>query len=198
MHRLAAEHGVRVAALYRYWPSKDALLSALLERAVIRLRESLAGIDVFEADVLARSKKAWSAEERALLRLVRLAGVYLEIAKARPEITSLIAHFLAPARTLLEPAPDSHLLAHAMAIVTEVAGAFDAAVSAGALTPGPAMQRAALYWTSLQGLVASAKLTRFGIAGDRDALYRALVSTLLSGWGASSDALVRPLDRGLS
>lgn len=198
MHRLAAEHGVRVAALYRYWPSKDALLSALLERAVLRLRESVSAIEPFEADLVQRPGKAWSEGEKALLRLVRLGGVYFDLARQRPETTSLIAHFLAPARPTLEPAPDSQLLLHAMAIVTEASAAFARATEHGALAAGNATQRAALYWTSLQGLVASAKLTRFGIAGDRASLERALIETLLVGWGAAPELLARPLDRGLT
>jgi AcrR family transcriptional regulator len=181
MHRLAAEHGVRVAALYRYWPSKDALLSALLERAVLRLRESVSAIEPFEAELVQRPGKSWSEGEKALLRLVRLGGVYFDLA-----------------RPTLEPAPDSQLLLHAMAIVTEASAAFARASEHGALAAGNATQRAALYWTSLQGLVASAKLTRFGIAGDRASLERALIETLLIGWGAAPELLARPLDRGLT
>lgn len=197
MHRLAAEHGVRVAALYRYWASKDALLSALLERAVVRTREAVAGIEPFEEALLGRSRKPWPHEERALLRLVRLAGVYFELARARPEITSLIAHFLAPSRPVLEPSAGGPLLGHAMALLGEVKHAFDRAAELGALSPGDGAQRAALYWTSLAGLVAAAKLTRFGIGGERNQLERALVQTMLQGFGASPDLLSRSLDRAL-
>lgn len=197
MHRLAAEHGVRVAALYRYWPSKDALLSALLERAVVRTREAVAAIGPFEDALLARSRKPWPEDERALLRLVRLAGVYFELARARPEVTSLIAHFLAPSRPVLEPSADGALLSHAMALLTEVTQAFDRAAALGALSEGDGVQRTALYWTSLAGLVAAAKLTRFGVGGDRSQLERSLVQTLLQGWGASPALLARSLDRAL-
>jgi AcrR family transcriptional regulator len=197
MHRLAAEHGVRVAALYRYWASKDALLSALLERAVVRTREAVAAIEPFESALVGRSRKSWSNQEQALLRLVRLAGVYFELARARPEVTSLIAHFLAPARPVLEPSAGGPLLVHAMGLLGEVSAAFERAAELGALSTGDATQRTALYWTSLAGLVAAAKLTRFGIGGDRAQLERTLVQTLLVGWGAPPELLTRSLDRAL-
>lgn len=195
MHRLAAEHGVRVAALYRYWPSKDALLSALLERTVARIREKVAGVAAWTTEVADREQL--SPRERALLRLARLGAVYFELARERPETTSLMTHFLAPAKPTHEPAPGSELLTHGMALLADVSDALAAAEREGALAPGDPLQRTALLWTSLHGLVAASKLTRFGVAGDRPSLERALIETLLRGWGADLPTLTRPLARAL-
>lgn len=196
MHRLAAEHGVRVAALYRYWPSKDALLVALLERAVGRLAEALATVEAEGQELVSRARKPWTAHERALFPLVRFAAVYATLARERPEVTSLIAHFLAPTRPTVEPAAGAPLVSLAMGLVRTVASAYDRAAACGALAPGDATQRTALTWTSLQGLVASTKLTRFGVGGDAASLTRALIAALLTGWGADAEALTRPLERG--
>jgi AcrR family transcriptional regulator len=191
MHRLAAEHGVRVAALYRYWPSKDALFAALLERTVARIREKVAGVAAWSD--AAAERERFSARERALLRVARLGAVYFELARERPETTSLITHFLAPAKPTHEPAPGSTLLTDGMALLGDVSGALAEAEAAGALTPGDAVQRTALLWTSLHGLVAASKLARFGVAGTGAELERALLGTLLAGWGATQQDLTRPL-----
>ena len=195
MHRLAAEHGVLVAALYRYWPSKDALLGALLARTVERVREKVALVPTWTDEAARRGR--YDARQRALLHVARLGAVYVGLSRERPETTSLMTHFLAPARPLHEPAPDAPLFVHGLALLREVASAIEAAAEAGALMPGDAVERAALLWTSLHGLVAASKLTRFGLAGTAERLTEHLLATLLRGWGADPELLSRPLARAL-
>jgi AcrR family transcriptional regulator len=177
MHRLAAEHGVRVAALYRYWPSKDALLGALLARTVERVREKVALVPAWVDEVARRTR--YDGRQRALLYVARLGAVYVELSRERPETTALMTHFLG------------------VALLREVASALAAASEVGALAEGDAIERAALLWTSLHGLVAASKLTRFGVAGTAERLTELLLATLLRGWGAEPGVLARPLARAL-
>lgn len=195
MHRLAAEHGVRVAALYRYWPSKDALLGALLARTVERVGEKVALVPAWTDEVARRAR--YDGRQRALLHVARLGAVYVELSRERPETTALMTHFLAPARTVHEPAPDAPLFVHGVALLREVASALAAAGEVGALAEGDPFERAALLWSSLHGLVAASKLTRFGMTGSAERLTEHLLATLLRGWGAEPDVLARPLARAL-
>lgn len=187
MHRLAAVHGVRVAALYRYWPSKDALLGALLGRVFDQLFSAVAearlGLDGLpDLDV--------RPGVRALARLVAAARAYQRFAEARPEASALLTRSLAVPRPVVTDATSAPtLLPRVLALAEELGADLQTAREAGMLADGDDAMRAVLLWTSLQGLVGARKMSRFGIGGPVAALERELVRTLFSGWGAPASEL---------
>lgn len=184
MHRLAALHGVRVAALYRYWPSKDALLTALLGRVFDQLFSAIREARR-EVDAAPSAELDAAGGGRALGRVVAAARAYLRFSDARPEASALLTRSLAMPRPVVpDEASAPTLLARVLALAEEVGADFEAARLGGALGTGDDAGRMALLWTSLQGLVAARKMSRFGVGGPFGALETELVRALLSGWGA--------------
>jgi AcrR family transcriptional regulator len=186
MHRLAAIHGVRVAALYRYWPSKDALLAALLGRVFDQLFSSISDARAALAPV------GRGPGEAALGRLVAASRAYLRFAEARPEASALLTRMLAAPRPVV---PDETsrptLLPRVLRLAEDIGADLEGARAAGVLSDGDDVARAVLLWTSLQGLVAARKMSRFGLGGPLASLEDELVRTLFGGWGAEAGVLAR-------
>ncbi len=198
LHRLATTLGYRTSALYRYFESKDALVLALLERAVdaiaIRVRAGMA-----EADgIVAGASQDVPAGERALLGIVLAGRAYLEAAEAQPAHAALVARMLADPRPVVaDDLSAVRAVPMAMGVVAEVIQCFAAARTAGVLARGNDAQRAALFWSSLQGLATARKMARFGVGGDFEALGGALVRALLIGFGGKAERVDGAMERAL-
>jgi hypothetical protein len=78
------------------------------------------------------------------------------------------------------------------ALLGDIAGTLDAAAEAGALDPGPALDRTLALWALLQGSLSLEKIRRIEPslpAPDHVAL--AALDALLRGWGADPRAIAR-------
>ncbi len=195
MQRLAAEHGYAVGALYRYFPSKDALVLAVQRRVLEVLAEDLAAARERMDAHLARSRTV-SAKVGALAQVLSAARVYETWRDKRP------AHFRLLARWLADPAPivETQAAMPAIPALLELFGAvpalFDAAYAAGALGEGDGRRRALVLWGALSGVLQLGKLDRFGVDALRSSeLSRELYRSLFLGWGASEDDLDEALKR---
>lgn len=187
MHRLAAVHGVRVAALYRYWPSKDALLGALFGRVFDQLFSAVGAARSAVDGLLGPSA---SPGARALARLLAAARAYQHFAQARPEASALLTRSLAIPRPVVTDATSAPtLLPRVLALAEDLGADLAAARTAGVLAEGDDVTRAMLLWTSLQGLVGARKLSRFGLGAPLAELELELLRTLFAGWGAPAEAL---------
>lgn len=194
MQRLARELGYAIGALYRYFPSKEALLLAVQRRVLEQLAADLEEADARALEHLARSRA--SDEAAVLTRIVLAAGVYETLPDRRPPHFRLLSVWLG------EPAPIVPVES-AMPAVPRVLGLFvtvpallQEAAARGALSEGDAAQRALVLFGAVHGVLALRKLARFGIDALQPELLSAeLVRTLLIGWGASephlSDAMRR-------
>jgi len=185
MQRLGAELGYRAGALYRYFPSKDALLAALLVRIVREVGAMVRDAETEAEGIATRARRPLSAHARQLLPLVLTARGYLALADARPAQMALLVRALAAPRPVIDDASAAALADEALLLLRDASALFRAARDAGALDAGDDVQRVALLWTSLHGVVGNRKLARFAIAGlTPAALVSELVRTLLVGWGA--------------
>jgi AcrR family transcriptional regulator len=196
LHRLATTLGYRTSALYRYFESKDALVLALLERAVdaiaLRVRAGMADGDAI-AD---RARRELPPGERALLRIVAASRAYLEAAADQPAHAALVARMLADPRPVVSDAASAaRAVPIAMGVVADVVGCFATARAGGFLARGNDAQRAALLWSSLQGLSTARKMARFGVGGDFEALGAGLLRALLIGFGADADRVDENMER---
>ncbi len=182
-HRLARELDVAVGALYRYFPSKGALIAAL-ETEVI----GAYGEDLLAATALGEPRAAErGAPVAALFRLLLIASSYERLAVTYPERFRLINMILATPDNILPPEYGLQVMAAMVKVMRIVARRFEEAVATGALATGDAMQRTLLYWSSLRGVLQSAKLERFRPdLVRRDALVEELARALLVGWGAET------------
>lgn len=184
---LATRVGASVGALYRYFASKEAILIGLEELAVADYhafaRERLAAFD--------RSAASASPDVLALARVMVALRSYLEHAQASPETHRLVDAVVSdPAPLLkLENAIDVDQRVVAP-IVTAIGELFDAAVAAGALVAGDAMQRTYLAWAMQHGLDHFRKRDRLVPEKLQTPILQPFaLRMLLAGLGATADAL---------
>ena len=179
MQKLAARLDLAVGALYRYFPSKEALLAQLQIRA-------LGDYDRWYQQAIAALSAAELAPGVAELAYLALcAQLYAQSAKSAPSHFALVSEATALRRELLGPADGRQVLAAALPLLLRFGGWFSHAAQHQALIPGEASQRAILYFTSIQGLLQAQKLGRFSPGLIDSGLLPLLLKTLFSGWGAS-------------
>lgn len=193
--RLARELNLVPAALYRYFPSKDAIVAALqrrsLEDVAARFAEARAGWE----GRLARC----SVEVRALGGLRAAARFYVGLPAAAPETWTLVALLLGDPRMLLPDEEAARSAPLVTALILEVTRAFDEAARTGALARGSGAERALVFWAALQGATQLAKLARIAPDAPTPARVGDLAAeALLRGWGADPSRLAlaaRALER---
>lgn len=183
MARLADAVDFTAGALYRYFPSKDAVLAALVGA---HLGEALG--------FLSRAEAALPKGAGALSRIAALVHGYRVFARERPQAFGLIAVTLAEPKVLLADAKDAGpVAARSLQALEPLAAALTDAVTEGQLSPGETLPRTLVLFGLLQGLLPMQKLARFAPGHPTstpmlDALVGDGVRALLLGWGASPRA----------
>ena len=175
MTKLADASDYTAGALYRYFPSKTALLSKLVAQIL--------------EDVHAHSSRALKtlrSSASPFARVFVLARAYRAFAKADPHRFGLLAMTLAEPRVLLEEREDAEPVSRAMiAAMQPLAEALTTASAAGLLEEGDSQTRTLCIFGMLQGLLQMEKLSRHAPAVlDVDRLVESGVRSLLVGWGA--------------
>jgi AcrR family transcriptional regulator len=187
-HALARRLDVAVGALYRYFPSKGAIIAGLERRVVAELGAEL-------EDLLRGAEARWAAEDGAwapLVPLLVLAAGFRERTAARPERMGLIGRVMAEPDHILPREEGERVIADALGLLEILKSPFDAAVTAGALRDGDRMIRPLLFWSGLRSVLQTFKLETFAPSVIRPtALYDGMVDSLLCGWGADPAALAR-------
>jgi AcrR family transcriptional regulator len=169
MARLGQRVSYTAPALYRYFPSKGALLAELNRRVLQAHLERLV---------------AAGAPSLPPVEALRCAAqVLVAHAAADPGALGLVALTMADPRNLVEAESRVHLPV-LLALVQQVAGWIGAAQDQGQVRPGDSGQRA-LQWTfGLLGTLQLAKLTRFDPRLDAGSITLAMADDLLSAWSA--------------
>lgn len=189
MHRLARELGYTVGALYRYFPSKAALVMAVLARGLdaLHAEQQAAGgrVDAHLARV-----RSLEPEDAALLRLlVGLAG-YEVFAERRPEQFRLLCGWLGQPGEPGLGSVSALLTPSLLAPTRHLRGLFESATAVGALAPGDARRRTVLAWAALHGALQMRRLAGLGIPEFGAApLSPALLESLLAAWGADPERI---------
>ncbi|MEN6542866.1 helix-turn-helix domain-containing protein [Parvibaculum sp.] len=191
LHALAERMGRSVAAVYRYYPSKEAVVRELQRLVATHIRlisaDTAARIDVWAA------RQGLNEGARALARLIGAAQTYELFAQEAPAEFGLVTHYLGSARYGL-PERDAQAV---FEVARETLGMLSADIAAaqatGAITPGDAQERTLMHWGALQGVIQLLKFTRRGGAwGPAESLPDTTMRALLAGWGADA-ALVGEL-----
>lgn len=183
--RLADALDYTAGALYRYFPSKDALLAEMQRHAVIELGRELA-LGISRSDELRTDLPA------PLVRLVALSHAYVELFETRQSEVRLINVLLADPRTLIADGEAVHTAPLLLNVFAGVDALFEAAAAAGVLRAGPARDRTMALWTSLQGASQLDKMRRFDPSGwNPSEIGQVIYRALLCGWGAEPDAVDR-------
>jgi AcrR family transcriptional regulator len=180
MNKLAASVDYTPGALYRYFDSKSALLSRLVERILDDVRAHLD-----------RAVALLPAGASPLARVFALAHGYRAFARREPHRFGLIASTMAAPRVLLEDARDAQpVVASVLAAMQPLADALVAAAEARQLSAGSVADRTLALLAALQGALLLHKQARHapGVL-DVGRLVSFATSSLLVGWGASQRAV---------
>jgi AcrR family transcriptional regulator len=183
--RLALELDAAVGALYRYFPSKDALLAELQRRAIGGFA------DLLRHELAEAKAEGWPAGAAGgLAPIVLAARLYWQMPLRAPAHFHLICLLVGDPRDLLPEELAAPNLALAFELLADVRALLEAAAASGALEAGGAARRAVQLWASLQGLMQLRKLARFEreLFGATE-LFAELTGSLLRGWGALPDTL---------
>ncbi len=196
LQRVAQSLGYVTTAVYRYFPSKDALVAALQRRAIGVVREH------FERELLRRVGPLGdaAAPTRALAALLAAADIYLDLPRAEPRAWFLVAVLLGDPRPLLSDEESARTRPGVVEFLSGVGLLFEAAVRERALDPGSKEERVLTFWAALHGALCLEKARRIApeLPPSR-AIGLAAVRGLLAGWGATParvGAAVRVLEKG--
>ena len=183
--KVAARADYTPGALYRYFPSKEALLAAVVSARHRRVAQQTSP----------RSTQPPSP----LASVVAQTDAYITFLGRRPAIFSLLTTMAGDARVLIDDAASARSVSGAMSLaLAPLALSFDACANDGQLLAGDAKERALVLWSALQGTLQLRKQERVAPAWvDAERLARVLVHTLLLGWGRDR-RLTRGSDKGLS
>jgi AcrR family transcriptional regulator len=172
IHKLAAELELTAGALYRYFPSMDALHGELQRRIIREYHDALAPL--LEGD-----------DADPLAGLFVAAQHYTSYFLAHRGRLAVIAQSLADPRRLLSDEAFEQVVSAVMPVLGRVRALLDEAKKDRALGAGDAAERTMIYWSLLQGLMQLHKMDRLGVSSTRhEALVASGVRTLLLGWGA--------------
>jgi len=198
LQALADELDYSPAALYRYFPSKDALVAELQRRVVLVLDRKLAEVEARVAEGQGGGNDEGQGDGDheandgdhgdALVALAAAGLFYAEVARSAPQAFGLLAVSLGDPRRLIDDASAGSVLDAAQPMFARIAAAAERAVSQRRLEAGAALDRAVMLWASMHGVLQLRKLTRIAPdLIDADRLAEQLIETLLVGWGASRD-----------
>jgi AcrR family transcriptional regulator len=197
VHGLARKLGLSPAALYWYFPSREALIGEVQRRVFAELAQEFSE----RVGVLTRSFAASSSDPRvsALGVLRSLAAFYLAMPTRSPEQARVIGFSLDP-RVWLDETEATLLAPVLVRVFHELAAPFQKASEVGALLPGSATLRAVQLWSALQGVAQAGKLGRLAPRlFDVKMLGLSTTDTMLQGWGAERALMdqVRELSQAL-
>ncbi len=182
--------GYVTTAVYRYFPSKDALVAALQRKAIADLH------DHFRAELAERAASVASAAAptRHLAALLAAADIYLCLPSTRPRSWHLVARLLGDPRPLISDEESLRTAPALAALLGDVRDLFVAAAAEGALTEGDARERTLVFWSVCHGALCMEKVRR--IAPDLPTARQvglAGVKKILQAEGASPARLAASL-----
>jgi len=187
MNKLAASLDYTPGALYRYVPSKDALIAELVGEVVAEVGRRV-------ADAVAAVP-----DGAPLGRVVACARAWRAFSEDDPHRFALVAMLLAAPRVVMQS--EAHVapaIASMIAAVRPLAAALADAERQGLVAPAepPSGEhdRALALFAALQGvLLLKKQAARAPALVDLERLFTLVIRTLLVGWGAPRPALDRAL-----
>jgi AcrR family transcriptional regulator len=183
---LAESLGLVTTAIYRYFPSKDALSAALQRRAIAEIGEHLAASD----RRLEERCRGAAPATAALAHLLGAADLYLGLPRTHARSWMFIAILLGDPRPLLSDEEVGRTGPILTALLTQIEALFERAKVEGALEAGPSKARMMSYWAAIHGAQCLEKARRLdrSLPPFEDVGAHAARSLLLS-WGASGARL---------
>lgn len=188
MSRLAEELGTVPSAVYRYFPSKGALITAVQCDAIERLTASYELIRNYSEARFAEARL--DSDALCVTRLVMFGRWFCATADTHPEELRLLQMIMSERSQGLDPDGGFEVLPVAMVLLGQAAERLDEAESLGLTRPGESLERVIVWAAALGGVLETDALARFlpELLGD-GRLARTTNLDLLRGWGVSDEAL---------
>lgn len=187
---LATATDYSVGALYRYFPSKQALLATLQHQALDDLRRTLE--KNLKRPCHCGCGRPATECCQPLAGPLLCAESLLDWTRDRSVYFGLLTLSLGDPRRLLEGEDSAMVVRAAIPLVGRIAAALDLTAREGTFTSGNSTDRAMMLWMSLTGILQLEKMTdRFAgyVAARRQA--EQLICDLFAGWGADPDKIRR-------
>lgn len=187
MQRLADDLDMAVSAVYRYFPSKGALVRQLQVEAIGQLSRSL-------RDVLRRVDEHPDLPDgdRPLMRLVLVGRWLCAASLAYPEDLRLLQMIMSQRNSTLDEGGGWKVLPVAMEVIGQAAQVVADAQAAGVVEPTDPIVRALMWASALGGVLQTDDLEQYApdLFGQTRLAQQANLD-LLRGWGAPPDGLAR-------
>ncbi len=187
MQRLADQCDSAIGAVYRYFPSKGALVAEVQREAVERISTSYALIR-------ARSEPGLSGlgeRMHSLARLVLMGRWFVSLTETHPQELRLFQMLMSEWRLVVPVEEGVRVVPSVMRLLDEARGCIDDASNAGALDQrDEAMTRVVIWAAAVGGVLEAGRLDEYDadlFNGTRLALT--LTFDLFTAWGASRDEL---------
>lgn len=190
MPRLGRELECAAGGIYRYFPSKSAIVMALLHRAISGfVTDFMAARDRMTAS---RAVSKLEEGEQALVCALLVFETYVGLWARRPTHMQLITLALGDPKNLVEDPENGD--AEAFAALASVAAVFwhatDVAVREGMLRAGHSEHRLLTLMGALHGALQLRKMERLeSFRIDAEVSARDVMDAMFVSWGADADAL---------
>lgn len=189
MSRLAEELDTVPSAVYRYFASKGALITAVQCDAIERLTVSYGLIRSVSEERFAAA--GIEGRELAVARLVLFGRWFCATSETHLEELRLLQMIMSERSHELDPAGGFEVLPVAMVLLGQAAECLDQAEGLGVASPGESLERVIVWAAALGGVLETDSLARYvpELLGD-GRLARNTNLDLLRGWGVPDDLLV--------
>lgn len=182
LQRLAQALGVVTTAIYRYFPSKDALMAALQRRAVRVIAEHFRAELGEAAGEFTRSQPATAS----LAALLAIAELYFALPETHPNEWRFVARLLGDPKQLLSEEEAARTAPILEGFLREMEAVFSLAEQTEALDRGSAEERVFAFWAAVHGAHCMDKVRRVSkVAPPVAATGRFTARALLTSWGAT-------------
>ncbi|MHC4391476.1 MAG: TetR/AcrR family transcriptional regulator [Planctomycetota bacterium] len=188
MKPLARGLDIAVGAVYRYFPSKAALLVGMQQKVLGDLRACF--VEVLEQVAAGAEQRGASEHECALLPILAAAHVYAALPAAVPDRFAVLQRIVGDPQHFLDQ--ESGVVAYQamIEVLTPLAEAFRAAQGGRVIAPADSVKRAILFWSALHGTLQIRKFSRFDPENVRPAeLTLEAALALVRGFGAREEPL---------
>lgn len=185
VQQIASAIGMTPGALYRYFPSRDAIIAAVQRKVISALGRA---ITQATAGVL-------EGEDSEIVRLFAVAFALLAFAREQPLLYGLLSRMLAVPHPLVSDIEAAEVLPEALAALASVQALFTEARQRKALGEGDDRARLAAWWATVHGAIQLDKLARFSKDARAEHIAATALTAMAIGWGASSESVARAIQQ---
>ena len=194
VHRIARELDLTVGALYRYFPSKQAMLTALGEDIVRGFTSSLSQIiDIYEASLDEEQTAS------ALTPLLVISNAFLEMAESSPARYRMVDLMLVDPRSMVPEEDRMMVLQSLFEFLARVEQLLEQATTENIISKGHARERTIVLWSALLGINSMLKMRRlYPEQVPAKNLGEDTISALFIAWGCDQSLFKAHFEKSIA